>query len=271
MTELRTAEWDHGSHEKFYEYYAKESLGPGAIQRFHAIRDSVLRNDPSKNSSRPCDIADIGCGAGTQSLLWAELGHRVHGVDVNDPLLNLARDRARNAGYEIDFQVGSAVCLPLPDNSMDVCLAVELLEHVADWRSCLNEFTRILRPNGLLFLSTTNKLCPFQSEFNLPLYSWYPAPIKRYAERLAVTTQPQLANYAKYPAVNWFSYYSLRQELSEQFESLDRFDLIDISNKGTAARTVLRSLRALPPLRWLAHCATEGTAVLARKRNKRPA
>ena len=51
-------------------------------------------------------------------------------------------------------------------------------------------------------------------EFNLPLYSWYPDPLKRYCERLAVTTRPQVANFDKYPAVNWFSFYELRVFLS---------------------------------------------------------
>jgi 2-polyprenyl-3-methyl-5-hydroxy-6-metoxy-1,4-benzoquinol methylase len=55
---------------------------------------------------------------------------------------------------------------------MDVCLLPELLEHVADWQSCLNEAARVLRPGGLLYLSTTNVLCPRQQEFNLPLYSF---------------------------------------------------------------------------------------------------
>ena len=76
---------------------------------------------------------------------------------------------------------------------MDVCLLPELLEHVADWQSCLKEAPRVLRSGGLLYLSTTNVLRPRQEEFNLPLYSWYPGPLKRYCERLAMTTRPALA------------------------------------------------------------------------------
>ena len=96
---------------------------------------------------------------------------------------------------------------------MSVCLP-ELLEHVPDWETCLREAARSLDPGGLLYLSTTNVLCPVQSEFNLPLYSWYPGFIKRRYERLAVTTRPAIANYAKYPAVNWFTFYRLRDYLA---------------------------------------------------------
>jgi 2-polyprenyl-6-hydroxyphenyl methylase/3-demethylubiquinone-9 3-methyltransferase len=258
--------WDHGSHEEFYEYYSKESLTLRSRERFRAIRDAVLRVD-KRPGGFIYDVADIGCGAGTQSMLWAELGHRVHGLDVNEPLLDLARERSATAGFQIEFVTGSAVSLPWPDESMDACLAVELLEHVADSQTCLKEFSRVLRPGGILFLSTSNKLCPIQHEFNLPMYSWYPRPIKRYCERLAVTTRPQLANYAKYPAVNWFSFYDLRRQLGpNKFKFLDRFDLIDTENRGMIPTAIVTALRAVPPLRWFGHVLTPGTTVLAVKK-----
>jgi|GEM_PF-405494 len=257
--------WDHGSHGEFYDYYAKESLTPQARERFRRIRDAILRVYPNDHRQH-CDVADIGCNAGTQSLLWAELGHRVYAVDINQPLLDLARERAFRCGYKVEFLLGSAVSLPLPDQSIDICLAVELLEHVEDWQRCLREFTRILRPQGVLFMTTTNKLCPLQQEFNLPLYGWYPARLKRYCERLAKTTRPGLANYAKYPAVNWFSFYALRKALAGAgFESMDRFDLIDEATKGRAARAVIAGVRGSSILRWAAHVATPGTMILAIK------
>jgi 2-polyprenyl-6-hydroxyphenyl methylase/3-demethylubiquinone-9 3-methyltransferase len=227
----------------------------------------VIRLNPSLLKRQPCKVADIGCGAGTQSRLWAELGCEVHGLDVNAPLLQLARERAEAAGYMIDFVVGSAVSLPWPDEYVDVCLAAELLEHVADWQGCLNEFSRIVRPGGVLFLSTTNVLCPIQQEFNLPFYSWYPRNLKRYCEKLAKTTRPQVANYAKYPAENWFTFYQLRDFLRKRgFESLDRFDSIDVSRKGFFARGLLRTIKSSSVLRWFAHVATPGTSLIAVKR-----
>ena len=102
------------------------------------------------------------------------------------------------------------------------------------------------------------------------LYSWYPAPLKRYCERLAVTTHPQLANHAKYPAVNWFSFYSLRDYLEPLgFRCLDCFDLIDDARKGKLARIIIRSLREIPPLRFFGHVATAGTYLVAIKCMKR--
>ena len=260
---------DHSSHEQFYEYYARASQNEKTFARFTAIRDMLLRvlRDHTRQAT-VFEVADIGCGAGTLSILWAESGHRVHGLDVNEPLLTLAKQRAVESHYDIDFRLGSATALPWPDGSMDVCMVPELLEHVAEWETCLQEFCRVLRPNGILFLTTSNKLCPVQQEFNLPLYSWYPAPIKHKVERLAVTTRPDLANFAKYPAVNWFSFYGLRRYLSQfGFDSMDRFDVMDTSCKGILARMIVLAIRTIPILRFFAHVATPGTMVVAVKRS----
>lgn len=260
--------WDHSSHEEFLAHYAEKSQSAQDWARFRSIRDNLLRFLRSREQSKEfLDVADIGCGPGTQSILWAELGHHVRGLDVNSPMLELARNNAARAGCQIDFQLGSAVSLPWASESVDVCLEVELLEHVADWGSCLREAVRILRPGGALFVSTTNALCPRQSEFNLPVYSWYPAPIKRHYERLALTTRPELANHAKYPAVHWFTPYELGSWLrNQEFSVYDRFDLIHLDDKPALARLLVQAALALPPLRFLGHVCTASTAVLAIKR-----
>src|SRR5215813_3271004 len=267
IKEAESAALTHDSDERFTEYYAHASQSAVTLHRIRSIRDSTLRVANAYGLSKPVlDVADIGCGAGTQSFLWAELGHNVHGLDVNQPLLELAHRRAQEQGRLIDFQLGSATRLHWANESMDVCLLLELLEHVTDWERCLSECARIIRRGGMLVLTTSNRLCPFQQEFNLPLYGWYPNFLKRYFERLAVTTRPQLANYAKYPAVNWFSFYGLRATLSQYgFMSLDRFDLVDVSNKGFVSQWAIRSIRGFPVLRWLAHVSPEGTILMAVK------
>jgi len=258
-------QWNHSTQDPFFHYYAGQSRSDETLQRFVAKRDLVLRALHKGDAS--LDVADLGCGAGTQSFAWAQLGHRLHGLDISEKLILLGRERASEAGLKIDFRVGSVTELPWPDESMDVCLAVELLEHVADWRRCLDEFTRVLRKGAALFLTTTNALCPKQQEFDLPMYSWYPAWAKRHYEHLARTTRPELVTYATYPAVSWFTFYGLRRELANRgCESWDRFDLIDASTKSTAKRAALSVVRALPPARFLAHMATPSTWILAIRR-----
>lgn len=141
--------FDHDSDPNFLSYYAEASLSDETLDRFRRVRDNAIRL--LQQSGRGTDglhVADIGCGAGTSSRLWAELGHHVNGLDVNRPLIELARQRACVAGMAIAFEVGSATALPYPDASMDVVFMPELLEHVADWQSCLTEAARVLVSGG---------------------------------------------------------------------------------------------------------------------------
>jgi 2-polyprenyl-3-methyl-5-hydroxy-6-metoxy-1,4-benzoquinol methylase len=263
--DMNSSRWDHSSHEVFYQYYAHASQSATTVQRFLSTRDAVVRFMTRLKIYREAlEVADVGCGAGTQAMIWAGMGHRVHGLDVSNPLIQLATQRSAEAGLKMEFVVGSAASLPWEHASMDVCLVPELLEHVENWKQCISEFARILKPRGILFLSTTNKLCPKQLEYDLPLYSWYPAVTKRYFERLAMGKRPEIVNFAKYPAVNWFSYYSLRSALQPfGFRCFDRFDVMDLSDKGMLANIAVAAIRALPIMRWLAHVATPATLVFA--------
>jgi 2-polyprenyl-6-hydroxyphenyl methylase/3-demethylubiquinone-9 3-methyltransferase len=256
--------WDHSSYEEFFAYYARKSEDPREVERCRKIRDTLLRCLPGSPTPPATSVLDVGCAGGTLSMVWAELGFSVHGLDVNEPLIEFARRRAAAAGMNINFRLGSAVELPWSDRSMDICLSLELLEHVPDWQKCLKEFARVLRPGGALFLATSNRLCPVQYEFNLPAYSWYPAVLKGYLFRQATTTRPHLANYAKYPAVNWFTPYTLAGALRKVgFRTLDRFDMIDRSRLGLFGKAALAAIKALPTLRWLGHVCTPGTTMLA--------
>lgn len=260
------AGWDTSSHEDFFKYYEQQSLSPQTMARFRSTCAALLRQLPADSVRRPLDVLDVGCGAGAQSQFWLDAGHRYWGIDINLPLIELARQRAKRMSLTASFDVGTATALPYADQSMDICLLPELLEHVADWQSCIDEAIRVLRPGGLLYLSTTNKLCPRQEEFNLPLYGWYPQVLKRYFERRALTDWPAVANHAKYPAVNWFSFFGLRNYLSPRgFVCLDRFDMIDPGTKGKVARGIIAAIRSVPPLRWLGHVATDYTELVARR------
>jgi 2-polyprenyl-6-hydroxyphenyl methylase/3-demethylubiquinone-9 3-methyltransferase len=269
LSEAGGSALDSSCDNRFYDYYAEASQSKETFQRFGSIRDMVLRIAGKTNSVLDkLDVADIGCGAGTQSIMWAELGHNVNGLDINEALIGLARKRAAEAGYSIEFAVGTAADLPWPNESMDICLVPELLEHVIEWDLCLNEFARVLKPKGILYISTTNKLCPIQQEFNLPLYSWYPERLRRRFERLSVSSRPELVNYATYPAVNWFCYYSLRAELARRgFTSMDRFDVINSSEKNPLQRSILWFIKSVPLLRLLGHIVTPYTNIVAIKRD----
>ncbi|MEO0422631.1 MAG: class I SAM-dependent methyltransferase [Pseudomonadota bacterium] len=258
------------SEDRFLAYYAEASLSQdtwGRSRRIHSLMMRALQRLGLPASELA--VGDVGCGAGTQSRVWSEAGHRVSGVDIDEGLISLARERLRESPSKvpIEFAVGSADALPFGDASLDICLMPELLEHVVDWQACLDECARVLKPGGLLFLSTTNALCPRQQEFKLPLYSWYPAAVKRRCERLAVSSRPQWVNHAQYPAVNWFTFYGLRRELTARgfAQCFDRFDNMGTEHLGAMARAGVRVARRFRAVRLLGHVVTPYTQIVAIK------
>lgn len=263
-----TTDWDYSSDQRFVDYYANESQSEGSLQRFRSVYQTLIHvRETEKKSTEKLAMLDIGCGAGSQAFIWAEAGHRVSAIDVNEPLVDIGRERARQNNLNVEFRVGSATNLPWPDSSFDACVALELIEHIEDWQGCIREFSRVLRPGGLLCLSTTNKLCPVQQEFSLPFYSWYPSWLKRRYEKAAVTTQPELVNHATYPAVNWFSFYYLKKALTNYgYKSMDKFDCMNLSERGLLQKILTQFVRRVPALRVLAHVATPGTFLVAVKK-----
>ena len=257
----------HTTGDPFVDYYAEQSLTETSLQRFRELRDKVLRAHGWEQGGQGLDVLDVGCGPGVLSGLFAEQGHRVTGVDINEALIDIARHRARDAGVDARFVVGSADALPVPDGSVDICLAPELLEHVLDWERCLEEVTRVLRPRGCLFLTTTNVLCPVQDEFRLPGYSWYPSALKRRCVARAMTTRPAWVNHATYPAFHWFSFFQLRDELERRgFACMDRFDTMD-PQSGRLRRVVRKIVQTVPGARLVGHVFTPYTQVIAIRRN----
>jgi len=252
----------------FVEYYKEHSISDQSLRRFQGIRDSILYIlTHLKRNSTNISVADIGCNAGTQMFLWSTENNNVYGVDINYDLVQLALERARKKQHDVQLCVGSASSLSWKDSQMDVCLLPELLEHVVDWKNTINEAIRVLNDSGVIFISTTNVLCPIQAEFNLPLYSWYPKRLKKYYEKLSVTSRPELVCFAKYPAVHWFSYYQLRKYFKAYgFDVLDRFDILDMKTSKGTKKILIKLVRMNQIFRFLGHLFTPYTVIVAFKK-----
>jgi ubiquinone/menaquinone biosynthesis C-methylase UbiE len=264
---IATQEPGPNADRRFVEHYTRNSVGERTRQRFQSVQRMVMALRRSIGApAAALDVVDVGCGAGTQTLMWSREGHRATGIDISAPLIEVARARAAEVGQTTQFMVGSATSLPLPDASVDVVLVSELLEHLIEWEPCVDEATRILRPGGVIYLSTTSRLCPVQQEFTLPGYSWYPRRLQKHCERLSVTTHPQWVQHTTYPAVHWFTFYQLRDYLAARgVSAVDRFDTMDAG--GSALRgAALGAIRSVAPLRFMAHVMTPYTMVLGHKR-----
>ncbi|MFV0136873.1 class I SAM-dependent methyltransferase [Streptomyces sp. HMX87] len=100
--------------------------------------------------SRPGDVLDLGCGTGSLSLLAAELGHRVTGVDRSAAMVE--RARAKLAGRDAVFLLGDAVAPPVGERRYDAVLVRHVLWTLPDPARALRHWRELLRPSGRLVL-----------------------------------------------------------------------------------------------------------------------
>lgn len=98
-------------------------------------------------------FVDIGCGggAGTALLADAARAHTVVGVDLSEPALRRGAGEGRYRPVR-----SSGTALALRDGAADAVALDDVIEHLVDPDALLAEIRRVLRPGGVLFLSTPN-------------------------------------------------------------------------------------------------------------------
>jgi ubiquinone/menaquinone biosynthesis C-methylase UbiE len=97
-------------------------------------------------------VVDIGCGGGTYTRAWSELGAAgVTGVDFSEPILDAARE-AHGDLPGVTFHRGDAAATGLPDGGADVVFERALVHHVPDLGAAATEALRLLRPGGVLLI-----------------------------------------------------------------------------------------------------------------------
>ena len=99
-------------------------------------------------------VLDIACGEGYGSALIGRVAAQVTGVDIAS---DAVRHAAESYGTDnVSFALGECADIPVADGSVDVVVSFETLEHVAEQSKFLREIKRVLRPEGILVLSTPN-------------------------------------------------------------------------------------------------------------------
>lgn len=101
-------------------------------------------------------VVDVGCGAGYGSVLLAQSARLVYALDPAADALTLARTAAQER-ENVHLLAGSAAHLPFAPNSLDLVVAFEVIEHLAEWADVIREARRVLAPGGQFIVSTPNR------------------------------------------------------------------------------------------------------------------
>lgn len=97
-------------------------------------------------------VLDIASGEGYGSAMLASKADKVIGVDISIEAVKHARTRYKNENLE--FKVGTCNDIPLPDASVDFVVSFETIEHHDQHEEMMHEIKHVLRPGGMLLIST---------------------------------------------------------------------------------------------------------------------
>lgn len=136
--------WDRSS----TTYDDNPGHGIGTGEEKEAWKRELSRDLPSS----PLRVLDVGCGTGAMGLLFAEMGHRVTGIDLSEGMMEKAREKAEERNLFLDLRTGDAEHLLFSDDSFDLIVTRHLIWTLPHPEIALRDWHRVLVPGGRLLV-----------------------------------------------------------------------------------------------------------------------
>jgi len=144
----------------------------GAVESFAGVANpfSLGRLEPGER------VLDLGCGAGTDSLVAAQMvgpEGSVTGIDMTPEMLAKARSAAGELGAaNVEFVEAEAERLPFPDAGFDVVISNGVIDLIPDKDAVFAELLRVLRPGGRIQLADVTIQQPVSEEGRRKIDLW---------------------------------------------------------------------------------------------------
>ena len=140
------------------ERYTPETSGQVQLEHLHryAIAKELVVGKK---------VLDIACGEGYGSSILSTSAKKVTGVDISEYAIKHAKSKYKKKNLE--FLLGSCSSIPLDDNSVDIVVSFETIEHHDQHEAMMAEIVRVMTAKGLLIISSPNKL----EYSDIPAYS----------------------------------------------------------------------------------------------------
>ncbi len=136
--------------------FTGERLTPGIPRLENMILEELGRLNFIRSYFVDKIVLDAGCGAGYGTNFLAESGARwVLGIDISPEAIHYAAQNYTRSN--LTFCVMDCVQLGLRSQTFDMVVSLELIEHLTQPEQFLAEVARVLRPDGLFFISTPNR------------------------------------------------------------------------------------------------------------------
>lgn len=134
-------------------------------------------------------VLEVGCGYGSLSVYIAKKGAHVTGIDISSEAIKISRRNMRSNNQKMVLRQADGEDLPFKDESFDLVVCCETLEHIPDYKLAIDEIIRVTKKSGKILVTTPNS-------FN---------PIGFY-----------LRVKSKQPVENFFSYWTVLKEFNKR-------------------------------------------------------
>lgn len=124
-------------------------------------RDWIIDAIQRYASNSPNKALEVGPGSGLYLPVLANLFHAVTAADIEEAYLNHAKTRIQ-LHPNLSLVVDDIAHSKLPENSFDLILCTEVVEHIADSARAIAGMHRLLKPGGFLILSTPQRYSPLE-------------------------------------------------------------------------------------------------------------
>ncbi len=119
-------------------------------------------------------VLDLGSGRGSFLIDCAKSGVQAEGLELNENYIETTKKRAAEAGVIVSISQGVGEKLPYGSEHFDFINLCEVIEHVSEPEVVLTEVFRVLRPNGLVYMSVPNRFGMKDQHFDLYGINWLP-------------------------------------------------------------------------------------------------
>lgn len=120
----------------------------GAVRILLELEEGEQVREMKDVGPRDKSVLEIGCGAGTSSILFALDGAQVTASDLTHEAVAITKSKFELLGLDGEFVQADAENLPFPDNSFDVVFSSGVLHHTPDTQKTIDEIYRVLKPGG---------------------------------------------------------------------------------------------------------------------------
>jgi len=127
-----------------------------------------------KKEIKECEVLDIGCHTGFLDICLAPHVKSVKGIDISPKMIQKARNDAKDKNIKnAHFSVISAFDLDKKEK-YDIIILSEIIEHVKEQKQLLKISLELLKDDGVMFVSTPNKLWPLEPHARLLFLGYLP-------------------------------------------------------------------------------------------------